>query len=248
MRIMFVIPFAFDGEGLANRAAQIPRQALDPDTQVDCVAVRDAAVVDDSYYERLIFDMYMTDVGVRAEDQGYDAVVVDTVSDCALYPLRSRLSIPVFGPGLVAYHVAGMLGKKFSIITMWDKWLHLYETNLTMYQLWPLCASIRHIDTPPDVEGLFGERSAEISEKLTSEAMRAVRDDGADVIILGATTMHQAGEYMRSRLPVPVINPGPVALKIAETTVKLGLSHSKIGFPAPGLIQDEKFFSLASKR
>ena len=244
MRIMFIIPFPFDEEGLANRAAQIPRGILNPDTAVDCMPVRNAAVVDDSYYERLIFDMYMTEAGVSAEEDGYDAVAVDTVSDCALYPLRSRLSIPVLGPGLVAYHVAAMLGKKFSILTMWDKWLHLYETNLTQYNLWPMCASIRHIDTPPDVESLFGEREQEIVERLTHEAELAIAEDGAEVIILGATTMHAAGDHMTEHLDVPVVNPGPVVLKMAETIVQLGLSHSKIGFPTPGLIQDEKFQSL----
>jgi len=28
-----------------------------------------------------------------------------------------------------------MLGKRFSIITMWDKWRHLYEKNLDTHHL-----------------------------------------------------------------------------------------------------------------
>ena len=56
--------------------------------------------------------------------------------------------------------------------------------------------------------------------------------------------MHQAGDYMSAHLPCPVINPGPVGIKIAETLVQLGLKHSKVAFPDPPLIQDEKFFSL----
>ncbi len=51
------------------------------------------------------------------------------------------------------------------------------------------------------------------------------------MILLGSTTMHQAGEYMREHLPAPVINPGPVA---------------KVAFPSPGTIIDDRFFSLAS--
>jgi allantoin racemase len=41
-----------------------------------------------------------------------------------------------------------------------------------------------------------------------------------------------------------VINPGPVAIKMAEAIVELGLSHSKVAFPTPDTIQDEKWFSL----
>jgi len=80
--------------------------------------------------------------------------------------------------------------------------------------------------------------------KLTAEAQRAIDEDGADVILLGSTTMHQAGDYMAANLPCPVINPGPVGIKIVETLVQLGLRHSKVAFPSPPLVQDEKWFSL----
>ena len=132
MRIKFIIPFPFDEEGVANRAAQIPRDLLGPDTEVECVPVRNSATLVDCYYEDLVFDMYITEAGLRAEDEGYDAVIMDTVSDSGMYALRSRLTIPVIGPGLVSYVIAILLGKRFSIVTMWDKWTHLYEKNLAI--------------------------------------------------------------------------------------------------------------------
>lgn len=246
MRIKFIIPFPFDDEGIANRAAQIPREILGPNTEVECIPVRNSATLVDCYYEALIFDMYITEAGLRAEEEGYDAVLMDTVSDSGLYALRSRLTIPVIGPGLVSYAVAIMLGKRFSIITMWDKWRHLYEKNLDTYHLGEKCASIRAVNIPPDVEALFAGKEEEMFEKLTAEARKAIEEDGADVILLGSTTMHQAGDYMAAHLPAPVINPGPVGIKMAETIVQLGLTHSKVAFPSPGTIIDDRFFSLAS--
>jgi allantoin racemase len=244
VRIKFIIPFPFDEEGVANRAAQIPREILGPNTEVECVPVRNSATMVTDYYESMLFDMYIAEAGLRAEEEGYDAVVMDTVSDSGLYALRSRLTIPVIGPGLVSYAVAIMLGKRFSIVTMWDKWRHLYEKNLDVYHLWEKCASIRAVNIPPDVETLFAGKEEEMFEKLTAEGRKAIEEDGADVILLGSTTMHQAGDYMSAHLPAPVINPGPVAIKMAETIVELGLSHSKVAFPTPPVIQDEKFFSL----
>jgi allantoin racemase len=41
-------------------------------------------------------------------------------------------------------------------------------------------------------------------------------DDGADVIGLGSTTTHGAHRYLSDRLPVPVINPGPLTYKLAK--------------------------------
>ena len=245
MRIKFIIPFPFDDEGIANRAAQIPQEILGPDTEVECVPVRNSATLVDSYYEDLVFDMYIAEAGLRAEEEGYDAVVMDTVSDSGLWALRSRLTIPVIGPGLVSYAVAIMLGKRFSIITMWDKWTHLYEKNFALYDLRHKCASVRAVNIPPDVEALFTGKEREMFERLTEEGRRAIEEDGADVLLLGSTTMHQAGAYMAANLPAPVVNPGPVAIAMAEMFVRLGLSHSKVAFPAPSSNIDDRFFSLA---
>jgi len=245
MRIKFIIPFPFDDEGIANRAAQVPREILGPDTEVVCIPVRNSATLVDCYYEDLVFDMYIAEAGLRAEEEGYDAVVMDTVSDSGLWALRSRLTIPVVGPGLVSYAVGVMLGKRFSIITMWDKWAHLYEKNLALYDLKQKCASIRAVNIPPDVEALFTGKEEEMFARLTEEGRRAIEEDGADVLLLGSTTMHQAGDYMSQHLPAPVVNPGPVAIKMAETFVQLGLAHSKVAFPAPSTIIDDRYFSLA---
>ncbi len=245
MRIKYIVPFPVGEKGIANRAAQIPTEILGPETTVQCVPVRDGPAAGQRYYGSLISEMYVTEAGLRAEEEGYDAVVIDTVSDAGLYPLRTRLTIPVIGPGLVSYAVAIMLGKKFSIITMWDRWRSLYEKNLDTYHLWEKCASIRSVDVPPDIESLFEGKEDELLPKIAGEAQKALEEDGADVILLGSTTMHQAGEYLTRHLDAPVINPGPVAIKIAETLLQLGLTHSKVAFPTPDVIQDETFFSLA---
>ena len=45
MRIKYIIPFPFDDEGIANRAAQIPKELLGPDTDVECIPVRNSATL-----------------------------------------------------------------------------------------------------------------------------------------------------------------------------------------------------------
>ena len=246
MRIKYIIPLPLNEHQVSLRADQIPRDILGPDTVVECVPVRNGVNDGICYYEDLILDMYITEAGLRAEDEGYDAVIMDTVSDSGLYALRSRLSIPVIGPGLVSYCVAAMLGKKFSIITMWDPWKRFYEKNLDTYQLWSKCASIRSIDTPPDAANLLGGKEDEIFPRLVEVGRRCVEEDGADIILLGSTTMHQAAAHMSAHLPAFVINPGPVAIKITESLVQLGLAHSPVAFPPPAAVQDEKFFSLVA--
>src|SRR5262245_24652150 len=155
MRIKYIIPFPFDEAGIANRAAQIPAELLGSETVVECIPVRNHGGTGDGPYEMMLFDLYVTEAGIKAEDEGYDAVIMDSVSDSGLHALRSRLSIPVMGPGIVAFSVAAILGKRFSIITMWKKWIHLYDRNLDLYGVRDRCASIRSVEIPPDVERLF---------------------------------------------------------------------------------------------
>jgi allantoin racemase len=244
VRIKYIIPFPFDEAGVNARAAQVPPDLVRPGVDIEFVPVRNSCFLLDSYYESAIFDAYIAEAGLQAEEEGYDAVVMDTVSDSGLQVLRSRLTIPVIGPGLVAFHLAGILGQRFSVVTMWDKWRFFYRKSFKEYGLESNVASVRAVNIPPDVEALFAGKEEEMFQRLTDEAMKAIEEDGADVIVLGSTTMHQAAGYMAQHLPCPVINPGPTAVKIAESILELGLSHSKLAFPSPGTLQDEKFFSL----
>src|SRR5688500_14510878 len=104
MRIKYIIPFPFDEVGIANRAAQLPDELRSPGVTYDFVPVRNSCKNADGPYELLILDTYVTEAGLASEEEGYDAVVMDTVSDSGLAALRSRLTIPVLGPGQTQQH------------------------------------------------------------------------------------------------------------------------------------------------
>ena len=149
--------------------------------------------------------------------------------------LRSVLDIPVIGPGRASYLMALILGNRFSVLTQWDPWIGLYKKGLAEYGLTDKCASIRSINTPPDVENLLGGKEEEVFPRLRDAAMRCIDDDGAEVICMGSTTMHQAVPYLQDQLQVPVINPGPLSYKLAELMLGLGLSHSRRAYPSPNV-------------
>ena len=244
MRIKYIIPCPFDEEGIARRAAQLPAELRSPDVEYVFVPVRNSIYNADSAYELLILDAYVAEAGLASEEEGFDAVVMDTVSDSGLAALRSRLSIPVLGPGLVQQHVAAMLGKRFSILTMWGRWRYLYEKTMAEYGTRHYCASIRPIDVRPDQSHLLAGKEATVFAKLEEQGRLAIEQDGAEVILIGSTTMYESVPHLRRTLGVPVIDPGPLAIKLAELFVRLGLSHSKVGYMPPEVIQDEKLHSL----
>lgn len=45
--------------------------------------------------------------------------------------------------------------------------------------------------------------------------------------------MHQAAGWLAARLPVPVVNPGPLAFKLVEAMLALRLTHSRLCYPKP---------------
>jgi allantoin racemase len=247
-RIKVIVPIAMDESGVANRRAQLPDEMIRPGYEVDFVAVKNSGALGDTYYDALLMDMFVFEAGLKAEEEGYDAVCIDTVSDSGMYGLRARLKIPVLGPGQISFHLACTLGHKFSIITMWDEWFHLYKKILNEYGLWHRLASMRSIKTRPDLSELLAGKEDVVFKKLEDASLKAIEEDGADVIVLGSTTMHQSYGYLKERLPVPIINPGLIMYKLCEIYLELGMTHSKSCFPTPEVIKDDEIFSRLAEK
>jgi allantoin racemase len=243
VRVKFIVPFPLDADGVKLRRAQLPSDLVRPGDTVDFVPAKNAGAWLDSEYDSVLADLLIFEAGLKAEEEGYDAVCIDTMSDSGLHALRSRLKIPVVAPAVASFHLACMLGHKFTVITMWDRWVYLYKKHLNEYHLGERCASLRHINEKPDLSELLTGKE-ETFRKLEAEAWKAIRDDGADVIILGSTTMHQSQRYLSERLPVPVLNPGLVAYKVAQLLVELKLAHSKTAYPLPQKLKDELIVAL----
>jgi allantoin racemase len=222
-------------EGIANREAQTKAVKLGPDIEFDYRGVKAGPALFDSYHDWAIADVALFEAGKTADEEGYDAVCIDTMSDSGMNALRSVLDIPVIGPGRCSYLTALMLGNKFSVLTQWDPWIGLYKKGLAEYGLTDKCASIRSINTPPDVENLLGGKEEVVFPKLRDAALACIDEDGAEVICMGSTTMHQAVPYLQENLPVPVINPGPLTYKLAELLLGLGLSQSRKAYPKPNV-------------
>ncbi len=244
IKVIFPVPLSEHTHALIE--TQIPRVFIRPEFDVEFVGSKRLMTLANSYYDMFIMDGIVVEAGLRAEEEGFDAVCINTVSDSGLYALRSRLSIPVIGPGQAAFHLACVLGHRFSILTMWEAWLPLYRKTLKEYGLEARLASIRHIDTRPDVQELLEGKEEVVFTALEAAGRRAIEEDGADVLVLGSTTMHQSHAYLAERLPVPVVNPGLVAYKLCELCLDLGMTHSKKAFPAPETLQDEAIFPSAA--
>ncbi len=240
-KITMIIPVPVPPEALDMFASQIPPAFQKPGLEIDFVATRDGARILDSYYETTLADAFVLEAGIKAANEGADAICINSMSDSALVALRSRLDIPVIGPCQSTFLTACMLGKRFSVLTMWKPWIQLYEKTLTEQGLQHRLASIRSIEVRPDAAELLAGKEEIVFSALEEQARMAIENDRADVIILGSTTMHQSHSYLCEKLPVPVLNPGLISLKICEMLLDLGLSHSKAAYIPPEALNDGAF-------
>jgi Asp/Glu/hydantoin racemase len=232
-RVLVIVPFAMAPEHLALRREQLQGIELSPELQFEFRPVKAGPVNYSSHHDFVLADVANFEAGCRAQEEGFSAVCIDTMSDSGVAALRSVLDIPVFGPGKVSMLTALMLGERFSILTMASRWKPLYKKALDELGLHHKCSSVRAIEVTPDNHALLAGKEEDVFPLLEAAARRAIEEDGADVLILGSTTMHQSHAWLSQRLPVPVINPGPLSYKMAEAALGLGLAQSRQAYPRP---------------
>ncbi len=77
-----------------------------------------------------------------------------------------------------------------------------------------------------------------MQQALAAKALDAIERDGADVIVLGCTGFLGCAAAIEKHLlaaghDVPVIDPIPATVCVAEAIAKSGLRHSKRTYPVP---------------
>lgn len=173
---------------------------------------------------------------IDAEKGGANAIIIDCMGDPGLHACREAVTVPVLGPCQTSLHMAATLGHRVSFITVLDRLRGLVDRLVAGYGMRDQFASFRAVDIPVLHIGsdLSGLQSA-----LARESLAAVRDDGADALVLGCTGFFGCAGAIRTALlaeglDVPVIDPIPLTLHVADALVKTGLAHSKHAYPRPG--------------
>ncbi len=172
---------------------------------------------------------------MQAEINGAHAVVIDCMGDPGLHACREAVSIPVLGAGQTAMHLANLLGNRFAFITVLDRIRPIIEDLIGAYGIRDKYASFQAVDIP--VLDLSHDTKA-LNAALAEKALLSIEQDAADVVVLGCTGFLGCADAMREALmtagyEVPVIDPIPAAIGIAEALVKAGLSHSKRTYSTP---------------
>jgi allantoin racemase len=232
-RIRVIIPVV--GEHWIAPVEEAYGHASRPSTEISAVAIdRGPASIESVRDEALAIPGVLSEVQA-AEEEGMDAVILDCMADPGLDPARELASIPVIGPAQAAMHLAAMLGYRFSAISVLEQGIPGVHRQILRYGLTGKVASVRAINIPV-LE--MGEDRERVIQAVIEESARAVRDDGAHIIVPGCTEMIGMAPVVQEGLTkqgceVPVIDPPAVAVKLVEGLVDMGLAHSKRTYPPP---------------
>lgn len=172
---------------------------------------------------------------VEAQRDGCDGVVINCFGDPGLQAGREVVDIPVVGPCQAAMHLATILGHRFGVLSVLENVRLLLNHLAETYGLAARYGSFRSVDIPVLELESDPER---LAQALSEQALRAVRDDGVDVVILGCTGMFGCAAAIRANLlkegiGVPVIDPLEAAVSLAITLAGTGLSQSRRAYHRP---------------
>lgn len=207
-----------------------------PDTELITVSLdKGPASIESSYDAALAVPDVVKKI-IAAERNEVDAVISNCMDDPGVEAAREMVSIPVIGPAEISMHFAAILGQRFTIIATDDSASRGFYSHAERAHLKGKLASVRAINIPV-LE--LGDDKFRLVTAIVEQSVKAVRDDGAHVILFGCTSMVGLANEVKEGLikhgitDVPVIDPAFMAVKIAELLVDMGLSHSKRTYPFP---------------
>ena len=197
-----------------------------PDTELTVVNPEHGPVSIESVYDETLAGPPTLELVRRANEEGYDVIVLACFSDPALDAAKEVSTIPVIGIEEATLHVAAMLGHKFSITTAFSNRVPTRELHARLRGVESAYAStlvmnmsVLDMDANPE----------EAKSRIQELARKAIEEDGAEVIILGCAGLAGYAEDVERELGAVVLDPTSVAFKIAEAIAGLGLRHSKVG-------------------
>jgi Asp/Glu/hydantoin racemase len=154
----------------------------------------------------------------------YDGIVVAGFSDVGVDAMKEMLEIPVLGIAESSYHLAALLGHRFSVLIGTAKWTPPKHDYVKALGVEGKVASFR-----PYTEWNTNDSFEELKQRLIKVARACIDEDGAEVIVLGGGPLVGYGKLMEAELGIPVIDPTLATFKLMESVIDLGHSHSKVG-------------------
>ncbi|NPD89297.1 MAG: Asp/Glu/hydantoin racemase [Asgard group archaeon] len=192
---------------------------VDNDIQIVCKHTIGAPKFIETYEDQIKAAPGMIKL-VRENENEFDGFVIACHCDPNLDVIKEITSKPVVGIGEASMKLASMIGHSFSVISMTEQSIPNKEVLIGKYHLQDVLASVR----APNEQ----HKSLSDEEKYLETAKLAIKEDKAEVIVLGCAGMTGMDKRLEKKLGVPVLDGVVCALIILIGLIKNKISTSKI--------------------
>jgi Asp/Glu/hydantoin racemase len=153
---------------------------------------------------------------VRKNEAKHAAFVIACYSDPGIFSVREVTKKPVLGIAECGILTAMTLGSKFGVIAILQKSIPRHLRYMGAMGVMDRCAGELPVDLPvlelADEKKTFG-RMVTVGKKL--------REQGADVVVMGCAGMARYRDGLQQELGVPVVEPTQAAVSMAIGRVRV---------------------------
>ena len=197
---------------------------VSPGTQIDIKGITPF----DSYAHPLVefrCAREMITNAIRAEREGYDAMIVGHIQDSGLYEARAAVDIPIIALGEATMLYCCQMGQHLGIVTINPRFIPGFHHQIGKYGLRERVTGVHSMTFEPGqiLEAYSDDEKAAEVKRLFEEQARPLVAAGTDVLIPGGGIPMLLFSKFRDHFVdgTPVINGIPIAVKMAE--MMLGL-------------------------
>lgn len=224
MKLMVINPNS--SETVTGAIMESARRAAAPGTELIGITTKGGTRNVDSAFGDYLSGSFMIRTCLDAVSvHAPDAVVLAGFGRVGIDALKEALAIPVVSISEASMAIACLLGHRFTTLTMLRQFIPYQQDLVRLYGFEAKCASVRAINV--NVEECVTEREKTLRE-LKEQIRTIVAEDGAEVVILACAGLCGYDVELSRLSGVPVLDPVAVGVKVAESLVGLGLSHSKL--------------------
>ncbi len=221
-------------QAMTDKIATAAQSVALPNTEIIASSPVNGPESIESAFDEALAAAALLDVIRIGEEQGVDAHIIACFGDPALDAAREIATKPVIGIAGAAFQLASLVSYRFGVVTTMTRTLPASEHLLQRYGYKHLCSGVRATDIPVlELETL----SNQAFQLLFSECKKAIKEDGAEAIVLGCAGMSDLTNELSEQLNVPVIDGVTAAVKLAESLHQLTLTTSKSGQYAAPLVK-----------
>ena len=173
----------------------------------------------------------VAEIAIKAEADGYDAVVPFGTLDAGVELSRNLVRIPIVGAGQSVMHLAVQLSNRVGVIAYEEKSIPFMRKQMHAWRVADSVVAMRSVQVP--LMESTKNRDA-IRERFIRFAREMIDDHDVEIIVPMGVTMvpvQYAPEEFEKELGVPVMDALKTSIQTAEMMVRMGLTHSTRTYP-----------------